>query len=408
MKILHIITGDLKGGAARGAYWLHKGLLKIGVESKVLISHPTTIKDDNVYVNKRSLKFKFYEKADKLIFYLLTGRKVFFSSGFFGLDITKHPLFGWADVIHFHWINLGFISIKNLSKVDKPIIYTMRDMWAFTGGCHVAMVDGKLCKKYKQGCSNCELVKSSFFDIAKTISNFKEVSFPDSVRFVGISEWISNEAKRSKILKNKEILIIPNNIDEETFYPVEDRVALKSKLNLPRDKKIILIEGRINKDTPWKGFDKLLNALKQLEDKENLFLLVFGSCKKEVLDDFGFEYRYFGFVNNDEILNTLYNVSDVYATATMLDAFGKTLAESLACGTPVVCFDTSGPSSIVEHKVCGYKAIAGDEKDLSNGILWVLNSSNYENLRANSISRSKKFFSLTIAKEYKKLYKECL
>ena len=131
MKVLHIIGGDLRYGASKGALILHNALLKSGVESFILNDTPSNITDyRNVsYINKNlwmSLLNKIYINIEKIFKTLVlhTPRETF-TFGLFGFDITKLREYKNADIIHLHWLNQGFVKLGSLSKVDKPLVWTI-------------------------------------------------------------------------------------------------------------------------------------------------------------------------------------------------------------------------------------------------------------------------------------------
>ena len=146
MRVLHVIGGDLKYGASKGAFILHDALLKLGIESHILNDTPLKNEDTrknityiNTSVNKVFLN-KIFVNSEKIIksIFLHSPRETF-TLGLFGFDITKTNEYKQADIIHLHWLNQGFIRLSALSKIDKPIVWTLRDMWAFTGGSHYTM-----------------------------------------------------------------------------------------------------------------------------------------------------------------------------------------------------------------------------------------------------------------------------
>jgi glycosyltransferase involved in cell wall biosynthesis len=408
MKVLHIVAGELSGGAARGAYWLHCGLRELGVESKVFTNSKITFDDDSVITTVKSKKDKVLNmirgQLDNLLLFLYPKReRTIFSTGMFGVNFTKVKEYKEADIIHLHWINGGFVNIKHLRKVDKPIVWTMRDMWPMTGGCHVSMG----CENYKTGCGNCEQLKSTrSYDLSKFILNRKKKYLPKNMKLVGISHWLSDEAKESELFRKFDVRTISNNIDTNEFFPVSKKVA-RSILGINTDKKVVLC-GAINLHDFYKGFSKYIEALNYL-DKESYFLCFFGNVDKSVVEDLGFEYKSFGYLHDNISLRLAYSSADVFVAPSLMDAFGKTLAESMACGTPVVCFDATGPKDIVMHKVDGYKAKPYESKDLAYGIEWVSNAENYDELCKNAREKVvREFDSKIVAKKYIDLYREIL
>lgn len=406
MKILHIVAGDLSGGAARGAYWLHLGLKELDINSKVLTSSNITLGDENVIRIIKTKKDKFLNisrvLAELLLINIFKNKRVF-STGLFGIDFTKTEEYKSADIIHLHWINGGLVNMKHLSKIDKPIIWTMRDMWPFTGGCHYSME----CEKYKTDCVGCyQLKRHNYFDLSSFILNRKRKYLPKNIKIVGISNWLSYEAKKSKLFKEFEVITISNNIDTKEFFPINKELA-KKILGIKTNKKIVLCGSTDLKDF-YKGFNKYLEAIKLLNN-DRYFLCFFGNIDKKIISDLGFEYKSLGYLNDNISLRLAYSCSNVFVAPSLMDAFGKTIAESMACGTPVVCFDATGPKDIVTHKIDGYKAKPFCSIDLSKGIDWILNTSEYEKLCSNGIDKVKnEFNSIIIAEKYIELYKKCL
>ena len=407
MKILHIVGGNLSGGAARGAYWLHQGLRKTGVDSKILVQQ-ADVKDKNVIslTNNKITKLKqmILSNLDQSPVWLYKNRKrVIFSTGFLGNNIFKTREYKEADIIHLHWICGGMLSISQIGKIRKPVVWTMRDMWPMTGGCHYAMD----CKSYETGCGSCKQLNSqNKYDLSHFIVKKKKTGFSRNMKIVGISHWLSDCAKSSFLFKDFDIRTISNNVNTSDFSPVKKSIA-RDVLNLPNNKKIILAGAQNLKDF-YKGFDKYLEAIQQLKDKSNLFLLFFGNMDENIIKQSGFEYKSLGFLHDIVSLRLAYSASDIFVAPSLMDAFGKTLAESMSCGTPVVCFDATGPKDIVDHKVNGYKAKSFDTSDLAAGIKWVISDENrHKELCIKAREKAVVSFDIKkVAGQYKSLYQE--
>ncbi len=406
MRVLHIVAGDLTGGAARGAYWLHTGLKKQGVESTIFTNSVTTLNDDNVITTSRTKLDKLVkvlrEQIDTSIAYLYRKRnKIIFSSGMVGVNFTKTAAYRDADIIHLHWINGGFVNMKHLAKIDKPIVWTMRDMWPMTGGCHVAQSIG--CEQFKTGCGSCKQLNSQGKnDLSRIVLKRKKKYLPKHLEVVGISQWLSGEAKKSDLFQKFNVSTISNNIDTDAFFPVDKKIA-KEILGISTDKKIILT-GSTSLADPWKGFGKYLEAVKKL-DPDKYLLCFFGNIDKKIVEPLGFEYKAFGFLHDNVSLRLVYSCADVFIAPSLMDAFGKTLAESMACGTPVVCFDATGPKDIVTHQKDGYKASPFDSDDLAAGTEWVVDAENYSELCLHAREKVEEQFSnVVVAKQYIDMY----
>ena len=409
MKILHIVGGNLSGGAARGAYWLHQGLRKTGVDSKILVQQ-TDVKDKNIIslTNNKITRLKqmvLSNLSQIPVWFYKNRTKVIFSTGFLGNNIFKTREYKGADIIHLHWICGGMLSISQIGKIQKPVVWTMRDMWPMTGGCHYAMD----CKSYETGCGSCSQLNSqSKYDLSYFVLKKKKANFPKNMKIVGISNWLSECAKNSFLFKDFDIRTISNNINTNDFLPVKKSIA-RDILGLPSNKKIILAGAQNLKDF-YKGFDKYLKAIRQLKDKSNLFLLFFGNLDENIMKQSGFEYKSLGFLYDIISLKLAYSASDVFVAPSLMDAFGKTLAESMSCGTPVVCFDATGPKDIVDHKLNGYLAKSFDTSDLAAGINWVLfDETRHKELCIKAREKAVACFDIEkVARQYAKLYGEVI
>lgn len=408
MNVLHLVAGDLKAGAARGAYWLHQGLLQLNVNSRILTNSRDTLSDDHVdTVNVTFLdrvRNSFRNRIDQLPVKMYPRRNTqAFSTSLTGYDFRKHPSYKWADILHLHWINGGFVNIAHLENIEKPIVWTLRDMWPLTGGCHVAMD----CMKYTAGCGACpQLGSQAQRDLSSAIITRKKKVFPSSINIVGISEWISGCARDSEVFRNFRVLTIPNNINCEEFFPV-DKEKCRNELGLPKDKKIVLI-GAQHAHLPWKGFQYFSKADGLLES-DDFHIVLFGTIDSKMLAQLKHSYTELGVLHGNDQLRQAYAAADVFVAPSVMESFGKTLAESMACKTPVVCFDATGPKDIVDHLTNGYRAKAFDAADLAAGIRWTLSHPDIESVRERARKKIvDEFDTPVIASRYTNLYAELL
>jgi glycosyltransferase involved in cell wall biosynthesis len=409
MKVVHLVAGELSGGAARGAYWLHKALRDLEVESSIITTAKDTLGDKSV----NSLTDSVLAKLKLLVLYkigrmLLTAYRdrqpMIFSTGIDGLDFTRHPTYISADVVHLHWVS-GLVSTRMLRKIKKPVIWTLRDMWPFTGGCHYSME----CERYAEGCGKCpQLGSAREKDLSRFIIRRKQASVPEHMRLVGISRWMSDCASKSAVFRKCQVATISNNIDTRLFLPLPKKQA-KQVLGLDVDQKIVLVGARRMASVP-KGFDLFLEAVGSMT-KANIHVVLFGNAREGVLDTLGVPTTNLGFLADATSLRLAYSAADVFVLPSRVDAFGKTLAEAMSCGTPVVCFNATGPKDIVEHRLNGYMAEPFSPVDLAHGIQWVLDqpSEKYAELCRSARMRAEVCFdSQVIAKEYLALYRDTL
>tara|TARA_B110000483_G_C18203728_1_gene546557 strand:+ start:2648 stop:3886 length:1239 start_codon:yes stop_codon:yes gene_type:complete len=400
-KVLHVVGGSLSNGAAKGANILHQALLELGIDSKLLNDTPIktntknieTLDKNIIFINNNFIKrlinkiFVYSEKALKSM-YLHSPRETFTLS-FFGFDITKLKAYKDADIIHIHWLNQGFINLSSLSKISKPVVWTMRDMWAFTGGSHYSM--------------DFEKYEKSF--ISRIIQNFKKKSYTSKFQFIAVSNWLKDKAKKSDILKDYNIKQIDNNIDLKDFELITKNDA-RSKLNIFTKKQIILY-GAQNPQSKRKGWNIFVQTLNKL-DKSKYFLLIFGNFwSNQVLEKIGIEYKVLGYVSDKKILNATYSSSDLFVASSIEDAWPKTFAEAMYCKTPVICFDKTSLSEIVDHKINGYVVKNFDSNELKEGIDWLSEEiKNNSYIGDNARTKVLNYDAKIIAKKYIDLYKK--
>jgi len=409
MKILHLVAGELNGGAARGAYWLHTALRNENTDSSVL----TNARDIRGYDFVDSIansgldrvKVAVLRRIGRAPIRLYRHREdVAFNTGFDGIDITRHPAYASADLVHLHWVN-GLVGMGALRKIKKPVIWTLRDMWPMTGGCHQSLG----CERYRDACGQCpQLGSTREHDLTRLVVRRKERALPSHMRVVGISRWLSEGARQSTLLGRFPVATIANCVDTKAFTPVEKSRA-KQALGLGEDRKVLLV-GAQNVASVYKGFDLFLEALEKL-DRNAVQVLLFGNRTGSIPKSLGIPSNNLGFLTDSDSLRVAYSAADVFVAPSRADAFGKTLVEAMLCGTPVVCFNATGPKDIVDHHETGYLAEPFSPQDLADGIQWVLDQrvEAYATMSRIAKERAKqRFDSRVIAKQYLELYREIM
>ena len=411
MRILIVNSFDLSGGAARAAYRLHVALLKSGEESLML-----TIKksiDNSTIISSKSniekLKSMLSISIDSLPKKLYRNRsESLFSPALLSINnIAKKINKINPDIVHFHWINAGMITISEINKIKAPIVWSLHDMWAFTGGCHYS----NKCVRFKESCGKCPILGSNKLnDLSFKIFKKKQKFFSHKkdITIVGLSKWLFELSKSSKLLKSNNHINLPNPIDSNIFKPI-DKKNSRYVWNLSEDKKYILFGAMGATSDPRKGFKELKKALSKMKKSENIELLVFGSTKPQNPTNFGLVTHYLGSLSDDISLVTLYNAADLMVVPSLQENLSNAIMESLACGTPVVGFNIGGNSDLIDHKKNGYLAYPQDSNDLLKGIEWVLNNKEYEELCLNSRKKVMvEFDSRIVSKRYLDLYKDIL
>lgn len=378
MKVLHLSATDKIGGAGIAAYRLHQGLQQVSIESHMLVMRKSSA-DPNVhriypYLNRWGrLQRRFAGNQHRRTLKKNT-RKT--DSAYWSLNHRSYPIAEAinafdADVIHLHWIGDNFLPIQQLPKITMPIVWTLHDMWAFTGGCHYA---GE-CSHYQQSCGNCpQLVQPHSDDISRQTHQQKQQSWTSlPMTIICPSEWLADCVHESTILGPKTVEVIPNGIDLQQFKPIDASVA-RHTLNLPQDKDLVLFGAFGGAEDPRKGFHHLREAFQLLPQDANIELVVFGAEQEQDLD-VNLPIHQVGRFYDNPSMALLYSACDVFVAPSTQDNLPNTVLESLACGTPCVAFNIGGMPDLIQHQANGYLATLSDEQDLANGIQWVLKQS---------------------------------
>ena len=416
MKPLLVNTSDMQGGAARAAYRLHRGLQEIEVPSIMLVQKKSS-NDASVIGPKATIRGprssmwnsmaigRYIVDRFPLIYYNHSSfHQIDWSPQWLPNNIHKKINKMDPDVVHLHWICQGFVPVQEVAKIEQPLVWTLHDMWAFTGGCHYNGV----CDGYKNKCGKCpQLGSNKGNDLSNWVWKRKKKYWDDlDFTVVTPSRWLAKCASSSSLFEDKNIEVIPNGIDLQNFSPVPKNEAKKA-LNLPLNKNLILF-GAINSTADKrKGFQYLKSAMKILSNNLDFEALIFGNRESIQSDELGIPVNYLGYIS-DEQLSLLYSSADVMVVPSMQEVFGQTASEAMACGTPVVSFDSTGLVDIVKHKENGYLAKPFDIKDLAKGIEWVVEQDQRKEYLSEASRKyvEKNFELKSIAKKYADLYSE--
>jgi glycosyltransferase involved in cell wall biosynthesis len=394
MKVTLINTSDAGGGAPAACLRLLKALVWQKVDAELLVQYNKT-NDQQVegIVNNRisKLKAQFNFLRERIPFMLFHEKdksvRFAFSSANDGTSIIDHPLVKGADILHLHWTNSGFLSIDDLKELvdtGKPIVWTLHDMWAFTGGCHYSGT----CDNFMRECGNCiflrdagdnDLSHSGWLRKADLFANAKNITF------VTCSKWLAGVAKQSSLIKNCRIEAIPNPIDINVYAP-KDKIVGRTKRGIHPSAKIILF-GAANINDRRKGITYLvdaLNILKKEHPESQTEVVIFGKNKHFDVTQLPFKVHELSLITSQDELAEIYSMADVFVTPSLEDNLPNTIMEALACGTPVVAFNTGGIPEMVDHQQNGYLARFKDAADMAKGLHEVITAADPSLLAANA------------------------
>lgn len=417
MRVLILNTSERTGGASIAANRLMESLNAAGVKARMLVLHKTSQSDQVMVIGKPWQK-KLTFIWERLVIWINNrfSRKNLFTVSIAntGFNVTAHPAFEEADIIHLHWINQGMLSLRNLQEIiasGKPIVWTMHDMWECTAICHHAYT----CDLFKSECRNCRFLRfPSNHDLANRVFKKKQRLFLNAdLNIVTVSTWLAAQVRQSTLLKEKAISVIPNTLSLSEFK-MRDKQQCRKELSLP-DKHLILF-GAARIDDPIKGVDKLFQALQLLitEHKfapEELHLVLFGKIKypEQILPQIPVSYSDFGSITDTSLLSKLYSAADITLSASLYETFGQTLIEAQACGCIPVSFGNSGQADIIRHKENGYLADYLSVESLAEGIRWGITQGPTEISKAGMRdSVLKKYSGEVVADQYIHLYRNLI
>ena len=410
MNIIHLNNSDIIGGAARAAYRLHKSLLSVGLDSQMWvnksISGDWTVRGPDGRL-AQLLSLLAPHAVKPLVKLLKTDDKVIHSPSLIPsrwIDLVNSSD---ADIVHLHWVQGEMLSISEIGRIRKPVVWTLHDMWAFCGAEHYT----EDCR-WTEGYNNLNRpANESGFDLNKWTWLRKQKYWNRPLQIVTPSKWLGNCIGRSRLMRDWPVSVIPNPVDVDRWMPI-DRSLARQLLGLPPDVPFLLFGALGGCYDSRKGFDFILDALNYLKldsKAKEIQLVVFGQNEPKFPLELGFPVHYTGHLNDDLSLRTLYSAADVIVIPSRLDNLPNIGLEAQACGTPVVAFDIGGFADIVSHKKTGYLAKAFDTEDLAKGVMWVLENSVELALRHNSRIHAEELFSYSgVAEQYKIVYQHVL
>lgn len=351
MKIAILTTSLTAGGAAIACARLAEALADLG--------------EDVTVITRGHSRRAFLEERIEIFLQNGFSRKDLFrvSTATFGESVANHPAVVDADGVILGWVNQGFLSLEEIKKIRKPILWVMHDMWNLTGICHYAMG----CTRYEQQCGRCRFIHGLMRgdnDLSRRIWRKKQILYDTAdITFVGVSNWLAKCARQSSLLAGKDVIVIPNP------HKISDYQA-------PEQRENMVAFGAARLDVPIKGLDIAIDALNLLYDKGvRCKVELFGELRNPLLlDSLKMEHVWHGLLNDPGRIRDIYSRAKVVINPSRLENLPNTLIEGLASGAVPVGFDHDGRADIIDHLSTGYLAKFLSVEDFAAGIEWGLNA----------------------------------
>ncbi|MDO4306350.1 MAG: glycosyltransferase [Eubacteriales bacterium] len=358
MKVLQInIFGNLSTG--RIAVDLYNVLKDNGHDGRVAFAR-NTIAEGVPYYRIGSIVNVYLDG----VLTRLTDRAGFFSR-FATAKLIEYIKTYDPDVIHLHNLHGYYINIKllfdYLKQSGKPVVWTLHDCWAFTGHCcHFSAIG---CNKWKTKCLSCPQLSSypaSYFDRSEKNYQEKKSLFTglSNMHIVAVSKWLENVTHQS-FLNAYPIDTIYNGIDLTVFRPIDSDI--KQRFNLVNRKVILGVASTWSNN---KGLEDFIELNKMITKEYAIVLIGLNDKQiKDMPDDIVCLPR----TNGVEELVAWYSAADIYFNASIEETFGLPTVEAMACGTPVIVYDSTALPEVVSEE-SGIVVSTGDVKQVWNEI----------------------------------------
>jgi glycosyltransferase involved in cell wall biosynthesis len=371
-----IVSHNLDGGAGGAAYLLHRGLRGAGIESQMLVQFDSRGTEGIRTAPDSRLSWRLAFRRGPLDrfpvrFYPDRVRPNSLWPLWLPSRLVPRRIGELApDVINLHWILDGFLSIEQVAHLGRPLVWTMYDMWPFTGGCAYSLG----CERHTDRCGSCPVLGSDReHDLSRLVWRRKARAWQNvEMTAVAPSRWLADSARRSSLFRDRRVEVIPTGIDTNVFKPM-DRQAARRLLNLPSDSTLVMFGA--HDDTPRKGMSHLVEALGRLAHSgapAGLEALVVGPTSFTSGLELGLPVHTLGRIGDPFAMAALYSAADAVVIPSVWENLPLAGLEALACGRPIVAFDGStGLPDLVDHEQTGYLARPFDADDLAHGIAWV-------------------------------------
>lgn len=403
MKILHVNTSDTVGGAAIAALRLVQAERALGHDAQLLCRDHTLPDDtEGVLPLRTTLWQRSLKAVERTLIIVQNGLSMHnlwrIDTAQLGIDITRLKAFKEADIIHLHWVNQGMLSLRDIERIlrsGKRVVWTLHDMWPFTGVCHHAAQ----CERWKssEGCGKCPLLKRpKAVDMsARTYRRKLKAYRAGHFTAVGCSRWLASLAAESPLFEGQRVVSIANVIDTDFYQPTfaegqPSQAKVRQALGISAEERVLLFIARDVAD-PNKGINFLIEALQaiatqQPELAEHITLLLVGLNSERYATALPspVKGRAINYCSDEGQLRQLYQAADLLVMPTLMDNLPNTIAEASACGLPTIAFGVGGVPQMVETGVNGYLAQPEQAADFAQGIIRCLCSDSLQAMARNA------------------------
>lgn len=357
IRVVNVSSSLTGGGSGTATKRINECLNENGFSSSLFLARPeigSRLNRESISAGLRTVESKFryrlstavasaFSRRDGLV------RSLALLDSFRVNELNKVD----ADIILLHWTQGGFLSIKDICRIQKPIVWVLHDSWLFCGAEHHPRYDSDC--RYRDGYKELEGMKRRqvFVDIDRWCWMRKESRLQNIRHVVAPSVWMQSRAEEAHLMKGKSVYRVPHPIDEHSFFR-EDSVYARKSLNLPLNKQLVLFGGA----NPWKdknkGWDLLQEALElSCLDKEKVAIVTFGAKNESCNTISGYQHIGMPYIESESRLRALYCSGDLLVVPSRVESFGLIAAEAQMCGLPAIGFQGSGLCDVIENGQSG-------------------------------------------------------
>jgi len=375
MRVTHVSTYDLNGGAARAAFRLHQGLLGLGVDSRLAVLE----KSLNSRRTDLAQAENFAARAwGNLVSQYLQHLKTPFSDTllslpFPGVAPQELSCLDRAQVINLHWM-ANFLAPENLWQIfnfGKPVVWRLDDEWSFSGVCHYRAG----CEGYLKDCSRCPQVSPEAWPMVEELFKRKQKAYAGApLTLVSPSRWLAEVAGQSRLFRDYDVRVIPNGVDSQEFQPVP---GARARLGIADDALVALFVAHVFDKR--KGVEEIEEAaafclsdplMAEAASEGRFFFLCLGHWNYPTNP--ALPMRFAAPVWDSGHLSAYYSAADVFVIPSREDNFPNTVLEAMCCAKPVIGVDSGGiPEQILASRT-GLVTPAGSPFELARAIVSLL------------------------------------
>lgn len=353
LRVVHLSTYRDNGGAARAAFALHEAMQRFGIASQ--------------FVAAQGPRFTAARLADHQLWRLQRPAPTSWRSParFGSLSARSIDALG-ADVVDLHWVTDGFLSVETIAAITTPHVWSMYDMWPFSGAEHYG--DDSALARWRVGYTRENRPEGAGgLDLDRSTWERKRRAWRP-MTMIPASRWLAESTMASALMRDWPVQRIPHVVDERAFDDEPASMA-RTALGLDPSATTITFLASAGIGDHRKGFDLLWAALPAVVRETGPVRLLIVGPRGEVAPIAGVEVVWAGILDSDAALRHAYASAEVVAVPSRTDNLPLTAMEAQTCGRPVVAFSIGGLPDIVTHHETGYLAQPEDAGDLATGLI---------------------------------------